>query len=323
MKPVSENELDDLLYILEKHEQELKAFKGVHYVDVGYKFKDGNPRDDILSIRAHVLEKKRLDELDPSQVIPPRIEEILTDVIQSNPETPLFSEEAANNLKETATNWLVSNQPFNPLVGGIAVWNPRYAFPGTLGMIVFDAKTSEPLGLSNHHVFVRDQGKQGDPIKQGNKNAYPPEPNAVVGTLIRSDKGLDCAVCTFNNTRKISNEIRGYSKKPMGVRRPLLGMHVTKSGIASGVTYGIIDGVGLRGFTVIPDPARPSPNGEISMGGDSGSVWLDVADFKAVGLHFAGEGDPNPKAERAWAKQMVKVAKALDIVFGWASTGPA
>ncbi|TLD42298.1 MAG: hypothetical protein JETT_1413 [Candidatus Jettenia ecosi] len=318
MKPVSENELDDLLNILEKHEQELKAFEGVHYVDVGYKFKDGNPIDDILSIRAHVLEKKKLDELDPSQVIPPRIEEILTDVIQSNPEIPFLSKEAANNLKETATNWLVSNKLFDPLRGGIAVWNPRYAFPGTLGMIVFDARTSEPLGLSNHHVFVREQGKQGDPIKQGNINMDPPEPDAVtvVGTLIRSDEGLDCAVCTFNNTRKISKEILRYSQKPTGVRRPLLGMHVTKSGIASGVTYGTIDGVGLRGFTVIPDPARPSPNGEISMGGDSGSVWLDVASFKAVGLHFAGERDPSPRAERAWANQMVKVAKALDIVFG-------
>lgn len=42
MKQFSLKEQDDLLDILKRHAQKLKAFKGVHSVDVGYKIKDGS-----------------------------------------------------------------------------------------------------------------------------------------------------------------------------------------------------------------------------------------------------------------------------------------
>lgn len=44
-------------------------------------------------------------------------------------------------------------------------------------------------------------------------------------------------------------------------------------------------------------------------------MWLEVESFNAVGLHWGGEGSPDPRAERAWAKQMDKVVKAMKIVF--------
>lgn len=68
MKQFSENEEDVLLGILEKYEQELMGFKGVHYVDVGYKFIKGE-QTDKLAIRVHVHEKKPESALEPSEMI--------------------------------------------------------------------------------------------------------------------------------------------------------------------------------------------------------------------------------------------------------------
>jgi endonuclease G len=98
-------------------------------------------------------------------------------------------------------------------------------------------------------------------------------------------------------------------------------MRVTKSGRTSGTTSGIIDGVTIDEFTVIPDPRNPPPNGEISEGGDSGSLWfvstssISLFPGAGVGLHFAGEITPDPNSERAWAKQILSVATALNIRF--------
>lgn len=199
-----------------------------------------------------------MGNLDTSQVIRPDIVEgAPTDVIQSNPEKQQDRQ-----------------QRFNPLAGGILVWNARLSHsPGTLGAIVFDADTSQPMGLSNHHVFfgIDGTGKTGDNIAQPDTvdNAD------VIGTLARGDPDMDSAVCTLNNAREISRVIEGYSgrpggpDKPTGVMQPLVGMRVTKSGASTEITYGIIDGISPDGkeFTVIPDPDHPSPNGEISAGG--------------------------------------------------------
>ena len=82
---------------------------------------------------------------------------------------------------------------------------------------------------------------------------------------------------------------------------------------------GVVDGVGTRKITIIPDPLRPSPNGEISDNGDSGSVWLQVDGLNAVGLHYAGEADNEPREppnpERAYAMIMQQVVNALNITF--------
>jgi hypothetical protein len=293
MKQFSEQEQEGLLDILKRHEEELKAFEGVHYVDVGYEFEDGKPTDK-LAIRVHVHAKKLESELRPSQVLPHEIEGVPVDVIQSNPE-----------LQQNR------DQRFDPLVGGIAVQNTRHDFFGTLGAIVFDAVSSVPMGLSNYHVFVNGTGQAGDNIAQ------PATTNSadVIGTLARWDESLDCAVCTINNARTISRGIIDYPQGLTGVTQPVVGMRVTKSGRTTETTFGIIDGVSPNEFTIIPDPQSPSPTGEISAGGDSGSVWLEVTRSDAVGLHYAGESDPNPNAERAWAKRMVSVANALNITF--------
>ncbi|MFV3038102.1 hypothetical protein ACNI5A_33755, partial [Klebsiella pneumoniae] len=68
-----------------------------------------------------------------------------------------------------------------------------------------------------------------------------------------------------------------------------LGDPVVKSGRTTGITHGIVQRIdvmvkldydvpegpqAIGGFEIGPNPDHPAPDGEISMGGDSGSAWL-------------------------------------------------
>lgn len=292
MKQYSEQDQEALLDVLRRHEEELNAFRGVHYVDVGYKFVNGKPTNK-LAIRVHVWEKKPESELEAAQLLPHTIEGILIDVIQSNP-----------GLEQDREG------RFDPLVGGIAVRNSRRSSGGTLGAIVFDTDSRVAMGLSNHHVLVADVGQVGDNIT----SPPPVRRNNIIGTLTRWNMTLDCAVFTLNNSRRISREIVDFPQGVRGAVQPVVGMRVAKSGRRTGTTFGIVEGVSRREFTIMPDPRRPSPSGEISDNGDSGSVWLEVTSTSAVGLHYAGETtEENP--EKAWAKRMVNVMTTLSITF--------
>jgi endonuclease G len=107
---------------------------------------------------------------------------------------------------------------------------------------------------------------------------------------------------------------------------PELGDKVVKSGRTTGVTHGIVSRVhtiakldygGSVGeqeigcFEIELDPNNPPVNGEVSMGGDSGSVWLFKSGSEQptnvmAGLHFAGEGpaDPNEHAMACYPKSV-------------------
>jgi hypothetical protein len=301
MRKFSEQDQETLLDVLRSHEQELRAYRGVHRLDVGYKFEDGKPTD-VLAIRVHVGDKKPESELEPWQRLPRVIEGIPVDVIQSNPQLQQDREER-----------------FDPLVGGVAVGNTRHNFGGTLGAVVFDADSLEPMGISNHHALVDVEGEEGDEIAQPNRG----DPDDVIGTLTRWDLNLDCAVFTLNDSREISTGIVDFPDGVVGVTEPVVGMAVAKSGRTTGTTFGIVDGVSTEEFSVMPDPANPPPDGEISAIGDSGSMWIDVENSNAVGLHYAGEED-DTNEEKAFAKRMVNVATALNIrvVHGSGPTVP-
>ena len=151
--------------------------------------------------------------------------------------------------------------------------NTRYDFFGTLGAIVYDPIRQQPLGLSDHHVLVGNQG-----MSAGSGIAQPPsgKQSDVIGSLNRWDEAMDCAVFTFNNLRQISPKIFADSgANPAGIWNRVIGLRVMKSGRTTGVTFGIIDGISQDELSVIPDPNRLSPRGEISDRGDSGSVWLE------------------------------------------------
>ncbi|EHN13038.1 DNA/RNA non-specific endonuclease [Patulibacter medicamentivorans] len=196
----------------------------------------------------------------------------------------------------------------DPLVPGVSVANARVS-AGTLGCLVSEPATGAVRILSNWHVLHGDAGRIGDPIVQPG----PYDDNRIAangcGTLIRSFLGLagDCAIASVEH-RRADERILGLGVAVRRIGEPELGDVVVKSGRTTDVTYGTVTRIhtitklvyGARGeqriggFEIGVDPDHEPPNGEISMGGDSGSAWMAVDDAGAasemlLGLHFAGE----------------------------------
>lgn len=221
------------------------------------------------------------------------------------------------------------------IVPGASVSSPRGS-AGTVGAIVYDRMTGEPLLLSNHHVLHDDGGQLGDPcIQPGPFDGGHPDRDAF-GALARSHLGLagDGAVASLQS-RDFDATVFGLGVVPTRVAKADLGDRVVKSGRTTGITTGLVTRVGVvakidygagrgehevGGFEISPDPKAPPPNHEVSMGGDSGSLWLIVGEDGrptdvAVGLHFAGETDPDPAAEHALACNLHSILDKLDVAL--------
>ncbi|MFC3124916.1 DNA/RNA non-specific endonuclease [Pseudoroseomonas globiformis] len=205
----------------------------------------------------------------------------------------------------------VRKQRLDPVRPGCSIAHER-GTAGTLGAIVYDLQDGSALGLSNWHVLHGPEGRIGDRIVQpGPFDNNRTERNGA-GRLLRSHLGAagDCAVVRLEE-RGIAPEIIGLDVAPRQVGQAELGDTVVKSGRTTGVTHGRVARIevmvrldyggatGFRnigGFEIGPDPRHPAADGEISMGGDSGSAWM-ASDARGrstdvmLGLHFAGESD--------------------------------
>jgi len=132
------------------------------------------------------------------------------------------------------------------------------------------------------------------------------------------DRGIDAAVAKLNGSRGWVNE-QFEIGAVTGAKSPALGMRVKKSGRASEVSLGCIDGIEgeypiqYEGFErtirhvlrIHPQPGEDN----VSTGGDSGSWWLEEDTLKAVALHFAGQDGPDV----ALGIDMPKVLDALNV----------
>src|SRR5215212_8094389 len=107
-------------------EDQLLRIPGVNGISVGPKITNGQPTG-ALAITVHLSEKKPLHELAPDEVVPPEIEGIKTDVLQSGPFQVLSN----------GTEGLLSDEDwgeYRPLRGGVPVRGS--GLPGTMGCIV-------------------------------------------------------------------------------------------------------------------------------------------------------------------------------------------
>jgi hypothetical protein len=211
-------------------------------------------------------------------------------------------------------------QAFNPLKGGISVSSEWLFGYGTLGVIVEDRQTKDKLILSNWHVLA------GSEYAARGLRVFQPAygdggtPASTVAALERHafDQGIDAAVARLTGARGWSAEQIGIGMVT-GSTAPRLGMRVVKSGRASQVTNGIIDGIegdypirygGLLHRIHFVQRIVPQPGfAEVSRAGDSGSWWLEQETRRAAALHFAGQDDP----ETALAIAMPQVLDALGV----------
>jgi endonuclease G, mitochondrial len=296
----------------------------INSVGVGYKETDGE-RTDELVLQFTVGQKFAPEALAtaPTREIPETIERngitFGTDVIE----------------RDFAPHQVVTflaverRRRVDPMVPGVSIANVDVT-AGTLGCFVRENGTGKLRALSNWHV-LDGGGDVGDPIAQPGPLDDPRASDNLCGRLVRSFLGFegDCAIASVFN-RGADDTILGLDTAVRAVGDPALGDTVVKSGRTTGVTYGVVTRVHtitnlnygpagvkrISGFEIGPDPQRPADNGEISMGGDSGSAWMAVGDGGAardtmVGLHFAGETvEP---AEYALACYAAAVFAKLDI----------
>ncbi|MEX2264385.1 MAG: DNA/RNA non-specific endonuclease [Bryobacteraceae bacterium] len=290
-------------------------------VGIGYKMKNGK-RTNEIAVQFTVAEKAKPDVLEAlgTEPIPESFTiggvEVPTDVIQRtfSAEYRVVSEAATRQRKKR----------INPIVPGVSVSN-ILGTAGTIGCIVYDGANGAPYILSNWHVLHGPEGSIGDDVVQPG----PHDDNRThlnrLGKLARSHLGRagDCAVATIED-RKFRSEIIDLNIVVDQLGEPELGDKVVKSGRTTAVTHGIVTRIHtiakidyggdvgeqeIGGFEIGVDPQKKPSGSEVSMGGDSGSVWL----FKSTkgkptavlaGLHFAGEGsgDPNEHAVACYPK---------------------
>lgn len=323
---------------LRRNQRRLLDHEGVTSVGVGHCYRDGKRTDEICIV-CTVEEKLSPEALSDRHIAPipkavtgPDGTSIQVDVVERSfrpsfqvREEPKQATPEAHDIRRTFQD---------PLRPGISVSHVD-GTAGSIGAFVYDRETAEPLLLSNWHVLNGPTGAVGDPIVQPGPYDDPDLDGNGCGTLLRSHLGMagDCAVARIDG-RGWDASILELDRTPKRMADPDLDDLVIKSGRTTGVTRGVVSrvdvvvkinyggAIGVQevgGFEIRPNPAALPSNGEISMGGDSGSLWvLDVADGSAdgdiaLGLHFAGETDPQPTAEHAVACKITSVADKLKI----------
>jgi endonuclease G len=325
-KTISMNKLKE--FIRTRGAEYLKD-PNISSIGVGFKQENGK-RTDEISIQFTVETKAQPENVGKlgSTPIPKTIEidgvEVPTDVIQRKfkAEFKLIQEIVSNNRKTRQ----------DPMMPGISVSNVK-GTAGTIGCLVYDKTSGVPYILSNWHVFHGANGFVGDDIVQPGPYDDNRSHLNKIGKLVRSHLGQagDCAISSIEN-REFDNKIMELGVSVEEIGEAELGDKVIKSGRTTGITHGEVTrihtiakidyggSVGekeIGGFEIGIDPANPPENGEISMGGDSGSVWI----FKSnngkptdvmAGLHFAGEASGNP-TEYAIACYPQSVFEKLEI----------
>lgn len=299
-------------------------------IGIGYRQKDDETVKELtlqFTVDVKTSEPEVLEALGTTE-LPETIEvdgvEVPTDVIQRSYTTQFrVVAEAEGPIRK---------QRLDPILPGASVGHVEVS-AGTIGCIVFDKNDATPYVLSNWHVLHGPDGALGETVVQPG----PHDDNRItlnrLGILKRSHLGVagDCAVATIKD-RQFSKEIFDLGVVPEDLGEPELGDKVIKSGRTTGVTHGVVrridtlakidygEGVGeqiIGCFEIGIDPDNPPADGEVSRGGDSGSVWL----FKAAngrtskvlaGLHFGGESGDNPD-EHALACLPRSVFEKLEI----------
>jgi hypothetical protein len=319
-------EVAEVLAVKQRVEDDLLRRPGVTGVDVGYKYVGGVRTPDI-AVRV-LVEQKR--DVPAAQRVPKEIDGVRTDVIQRKFELNPVSKSVEDIVLMADTG------TYNPVKGGISIGPCRViggsVFAGTLGAVVTDNATNQPLLLSNFHVMCVDNGwHAGDSMAQPSRVDTGVCPGSVVGQLQRAalTGTVDAAVCSLSGRGSVC-EIQDIGTIT-GTAAASLGLAVRKRGRTTGLTFGSVDsislsvnvdygdGIGMRTLTnqigLTPDTAQ---NPKFGDHGDSGSVVVNGS-RQVVGLYFAGASDgtgvANPIADVLAALNIRMCAAPIKLKF--------
>ncbi len=279
--------------ILKKYTEKLLPLNHVVGVGYGKKIKDNDMTDEECII-VMVDQKLPEAELEKEDIIPQQLDGMKTDV---------------QEVGEIRLLQIPRDKKFRPAPGGVSIGHYSIT-AGTLGAIVKDKETGEPLILSNNHILAntsngRDgKAKIGDPILQpaaydnGSKERdtiahlyrfVPLEPTRSIFRPIHNT--VDCAVAKPVSKEVVENSILEIGQIK-GIAEAEIGVTVVKSGRTTGLTESRIRAIDST-VRVRLDPLREAIFTDqivadaFSEGGDSGSLVLDKEN-RVVGLLFAG-----------------------------------
>lgn len=285
-------------------------------IDRGVKY-EGGQGVGRSCVRFHVRRKLRPGDVPADLMLPSSIEGVVTDVIEAE----YLHQAGTASVKRRGRN-----EELRPGMS-IAAAGCR---AGTLGAIVFDRASRQPLLLSVAHVFVNVfRPEVGDRILQPARDDGGNADRDSVATLRRffqqDSWRSDAAVAELNGSRT-------FSRVPIGVRQAAEevgtaqpGTLLQKSGRTTGITEAVVEGRGIYkypfaprgvvGFRLrLPPGAVDTPLNDLSGPGDSGALWYGDGGRIAYGLHCAGEvaGD---SAEFAVACDLAPILTAFDVTL--------
>jgi hypothetical protein len=290
------------------------SIEGLQGIDFGWIYKNGI-RTNRRGIRFHVKRKRTPAEVDVKELLPETILSVPTDVVEAT----------------YAPHALSPTSLFDPIRPGISTGNTLRQSTGTLGLFVSDNEAGDLCMLSNWHVLCGSTDAQvGEEITQpgpAHLGSLPPRNVATLLKWLPLANGMDAALAKLVSGAAVDLKTFGTDLKPVKAANPQIGMHLIKTGVTSGVTRAIVDGVGgsyqidysgfgeelrwMDGFRLIVDPTQPED--EISLEGDSGAVWFEPNKRWAVGLHFGGEDGLGPLAEYALAHPLPLLLQRLNV----------
>ncbi|RQO65295.1 hypothetical protein DBR43_31105 [Pedobacter sp. KBW06] len=246
-----------------------------------------------LSIRFKLREKIQMNLLESHRMLPKKIGEFSTDVLQIDP--------------QPESPWVDPTNAVRPLRGGLQIFAERYLGSdhyGTLGCI-FNVN-GHFLALTNYHVLYGSLSEETvmrdlvgrERVFQNNGN---PASKSIGLCFQAFDMLTDYATVEIDPRVDRIPEINGFrghtdpiliapvSRLKIGVTK------VKKSGVTTGITFGLVDGRSLLypgKFTIIPDPK--APEGPISNPGDSGSAWIinEVTEQARLAVLHSGRESP-------------------------------
>lgn len=264
--------------------------KNIVAVGISEKISEGKPVGK-LALTFYVERKVPLEELSEEMAVPANVPDPL-----SGPEAIPTDVKVIGRIRPQVNATRTRFQPGNS-IGHVE------ATAGTLGAVV--TKAGAIHILSNSHVLAL-----GGMAKKGDAIVYPgrKDGGALAKDLVAELAGfkkfvlgagypnrVDCAIAkpTAERLDDLMAEIKGLGL-PSGTIKPVRGMKVTKVGRTTGKTTGKIEDVHFR-FTLDYE----GEIGEVGFldqvlctrytdDGDSGSLVIDKATGRAVGLHFAG-----------------------------------
>jgi len=299
------------------HEADLLARENVVGVAVGHKVVRGQETDEKCIV-VFVDRKLAVEDLRKRDLVPPALEGVHTDVVETGRFTALAATTALGLSRTTR---------IRPALGGVSIAHFKVT-AGTLGVLAV-RRGLGPVILSNNHVLANsNEASAGDlilqpgPVDGGRLEdaiaklidfvpiAFTERQLGLFGRFVEwllapilarvglrlqrlpSDKSnlVDCAIARPLNEADVSSEILEVVRVA-GTVEPELGMRVKKSGRTTGLTEGRI--TAMDAVVEVDYGGRTAMFRQqivadaMSKGGDSGSLVLDESN-RAVGLLFAG-----------------------------------